>query len=276
MQPSFYAPQPALSGLVNNIMISHIRTDVKHKRLSFPFPPLPEHCIFFYPFDRPANENTVTKKVYEHPRCLVVGPNTERLNLTFGYDHLVIKIGFQPGGLYRLLGIPMEEMLRHKEFDGEDIFGAEINDTIDALANAAGHIEMKTIAEAFLIRQATKLKRPAPIDFVLREILKYSGLAKIDRLAKQACMSNRQFERVFKERMGLSPKFYSRHVRFAKAWLMKENNPAVTWTEIAYKCGYFDQMHMIRDFQAFAGANPQIIAEALKNQPFSLDNRIFY
>ena len=45
---------------------------------------------------------------------------------------------------------------------------------------------------------------------------------------------------------------------------------------VAHQLGYFDQMHMIRDFQAFAGANPQIIAEALKNQPFSLDNRIFY
>lgn len=206
----------------------------------------------------------------------MVGPNTERLNLTFGYDHLVIKIGFQPGGLYRLLGIPMEEMLSYKEFDGEDIFGAEINDTIDALANAAGHAEIKGIVEGFLIRQASKLKKLAPIDFLLREVLKYSGLAKIDHLAKQACMSNRQFERVFKERIGLSPKFYSRLVRFTKAWLMKEKNPTITWTEIAYCCGYFDQMHLIRDFQTFTGTNPQTIATAFKQQPFSLDNRIFF
>jgi transcriptional regulator GlxA family with amidase domain len=111
---------------------------------------------------------------------------------------------------------------------------------------------------------------------VIPDILKHSGMVKIDQLAKDACLSNRQFERVFKERIGLSPKFYSRLVRFTKAWLIKENNPAVTWTEIAYSCGYFDQMHLIRDFQAFTGTNPQIIAEALKRQPFSLDNRIFY
>ena len=188
---------------------------------------------------------------------------------------MVIKIGFQPGGLYRLLGIPMEEMLEYKDFEGEDIFGNEINHTINALANAACPAEMKIIAEGFLFSQATKLKKLAPIEFVLPDILKYSGLIKIVRLAKNACLSNRQFERVFKERIGLSPKFYSRLVRFTKAWLMKENNPAATWTEVAYKCGYFDQMHMIRDFQAFTGTNPQIIAEALKHQPFSLDNRIF-
>lgn len=74
MQPSFYAPHPALSGLVNNIMISHIRTDVKQKKLSFPFPPLPEHCIFFYPFDKPTNENTVTKKFMNIRAALWLAP----------------------------------------------------------------------------------------------------------------------------------------------------------------------------------------------------------
>ena len=257
-------------------MVSHVKTDTSQKKLSFPFPPLPEHCIFFYPYDKPTNENVATKKIYYHPGCLVVGPNTERLNLTFGNNHLVIKIGFQPGGLYRLLGIPMEEMLKYKEFDGEDIFGYEINDTIDALANADNNAERKAIAEGFIFSRLNKLKKPLPIDFVLPDILKYSGMVKIEQLAQNACLSNRQFERVFKERIGLSPKFYSRLVRFTKAWLLRENNPAITWTEIAYECGYFDQMHLIRDFQAFAGTNPQTIATALATQPFSLHNRIFY
>ncbi len=189
---------------------------------------------------------------------------------------MVVKIGFQPGGLYRLLGIPMEEMLEYRELDGQDVFGSAINDTIDALANATCHAEMKDIADDFIFGQIATLKKPIPIDYVLPDILKYAGTIKIDQLAKNACMSNRQFERVFKERIGLSPKFYSRHVRFTKAWLLKENRPAITWTEIAYKCGYFDQMHLIRDFQSFAGTNPQIIAEEFKQQPFSLDNRIFY
>ena len=274
--PFFYTPTPALTGLVNNIMISHVKTDPSQKQLNFPFPPLPEHCIFFYPYDRPTNQDMATGRIHRHPGCLVVGPNTHRLSLTFGYDHLVIKIGFQPGGLYRLLGIPMEEMLKYREFDGEDIFGYVINETIDALANASNNIERKVIAEAFLLRRLNKIKKQSPIDFVLPEMLKYSGMIKIDRLAKSACLSNRQFERIFKERMGLSPKFYSRLVRFAKAWLLKESNPLITWTEIAYQCGYFDQMHLIRDFQAFAAANPQIIAAALAAQPFSLNNRIFY
>ena len=276
MQPAFFKPHPALSNLVNNIMISHIQTDTAQKQITFPFPPLPEHSIFFYPFDKPTIENLTTKQTRTQPRCIVVGPQTDRLNLTFGYNHLVIKIGFQPGGLYRLLGFPMEEMLIYKELDGQDIFGREINHVIEQFSNAISNADRIVIAEAFLFRQITKSTKPAPIDLVMPDILKHSGMLKIEQLAKTACLSNRQFERVFKERIGLSPKFYSRLVRFTKAWLMKENQPAITWTAIAYECGYFDQMHLIRDFQAFAGTNPHTIAEALAQQPFSLNNRIFF
>lgn len=272
----FYKPSPALANLVNNIMICHVKSDTTQKKISFPFPPLPEHSIFFYPLDKPRIENLATKQIRVLPGCTVVGPQTDRLNLEFGYNHLAIKIGFQPGGLYRLLGIPMVEMLKYGEFDGVEIFGKDVNNTIDALANAACMADMKIITESFLFSQIEKLKKLISIDHVLPDILKHSGMIKIDQLAKNAYMSNRQFERVFKERMGLSPKFYSRLVRFAKAWLMKENRPAITWTEIAYSCDYFDQMHLIRDFQAFAGVNPHIIADAFEQQPFSLDNRIFY
>ncbi len=276
MHPVFYKPHPALGSLVNNIMISHIKTDTQQKKISFPFPPLPEHSIFFYPFDKPTIENLASERTYTLPGCIIVGPQTDRLNLTFGHNHLVIKIGFQPGGLYRLLGFPMQEMLFYKDLDGQDIFGQEINRVIEQLSNESGDAERIVVIENFLFRQTLKSKKIAPIDMVIPDILKNSGMIKIDQLVKNACMSSRQFERVFKERIGLSPKFYCRLVRFAKAWLIKERQPSITWTEIAYECGYFDQMHLIRDFHAFAGTNCQIIAQALKQQHFSLDNRIFF
>ena len=81
-------------------------------------------------------------------------------------------------------------------------------------------------------------------------------------------MSTRQFERAFKDRMGVSPKFYSRLVRFGKAWLLKENNPSITWTQVAYECNYFDQMHLIRDFKVFADTNPKEISNAFRKATF--------
>jgi len=91
-------------------------------------------------------------------------------------------------------------------------------------------------------------------------------------LASRACLSIRQFERVFKQRIGLPPKHFSRLVRFAHAWTIKEQQPDISWTKIAYECGYFDQMHLIRDFQEFAGVNPSSIELEISNSPAKFYN----
>ena len=64
----------------------------------------------------------------------------------------------------------------------------------------------------------------------------------------------------------MSPRFYAKLRRFANAYNLKENNANMSWTEIAHTSGYFDQMHLIRDFRFFSGQNPRFISEILKTQ----------
>jgi len=270
----FFAPHPALRHVVNNIMIGQTVNDIQ-TNLSFPNPPLPEHSIFFFPYDIPIVENAFTKQIRTLFACTITGPQTERNILSLGHNHLMIKIGFQPGVLHRLLREPMQRMLQ-TDYDGEAVFGISVRYTIEAFANAANFNAMKNIADEFMFRHLTKIKKPYSIDYVIPEIIKSGGTVKIDDLVKKACLSNRQFERAFKERMGVSPKFYSRLVRFAKAWLLKENNPAMTWTQVAYECNYFDQMHLIRDFKVFADTNPKEISDAFEKQSFLIVKRIFH
>jgi AraC-like DNA-binding protein len=187
----------------------------------------------------------------------------------------MIKIGFQPGALYRLIGQPMQAML-HQDYDGEAVFGSWVKNVVDAFANTADFNVMKNIADEFMFIHLAKIKRPFSIDYVIPELIKYGGTIKIDELVKKANMSNRQFERAFKDRMGVSPKFYSRLVRFGKAWLLKEYTPHITWTQVAYECNYFDQMHLIRDFKVFANANPKEISDAFEKHPFPIIKGIFH
>jgi AraC-like DNA-binding protein len=179
----------------------------------------------------------------------------------------MIKVGFQPGGLYRFLGIPMNELLCKDAFDGVELLGNEMNEVIDQLGEADSFYKMKMIVESFLLKHVDKLKQILPIDHVLPLLIKERGLIKIDQLASNACLSIRQFERVFQERIGLPPKHFSRLIRFAQAWIIKQQQPGISWIKIAHESGYFDQMHLIRDFQEFAGVNPSSIeSELLKSQ----------
>ena len=271
----FFAPHPGLTHIVNNIMIGHVITSDLKTNLSFPFPPLAEHSILFYPYDRPIAEDVNSKRVYSLYACTITVQLTERTILSLGRNHLMIKIGFQPGALHRLLGEPMHKMLPYKNYDGEAVFGSHIKYVINALANASDFETMKNIADDFMFSLLHKITKPVVIDSIIPQIIKHGGIIKIDNLVKQSYMSNRQFERAFKNRIGVSPKFYSRLVRFGKAWLLKENNPHFRWTKVAYDCNYFDQMHLIRDFKEFANTNPKEISDAFQQQPFLLVKKYF-
>jgi len=257
-------------------MIHRVDFDRSKPAPIFPFPPFPEQSLFFYPGDRISMNRPHEKRETEVPPAIVGGPTSDRINLRFGYRHHVIKVSFQPGGLYRLLGIPMHSLLGKDGMDARDIWGNQINLILEQLSETASFNRMKLIIEQFLFSKSIYLKPLLPIDSVMPNIVKGGGLIPIDHLASASCLSNRQFERVFKNRIGLSPKFFSRLVRFSRAWLIKENQPDISWLQLAYKCGYHDQMHFIRDFREFTGENPTEIELALRETPVNLKNGVFY
>jgi hypothetical protein len=69
-------------------------------------------------------------------------------------------------------------------------------------------------------------------------------------------MSVRNFQRKFKEQVGISPKLYTKNFRFNESLKLKIMHPEQSWASVAYECGYFDQMHLIKDFKAFTGFTP--------------------
>ena len=275
MFQQLYEPHPALKGFVNNIMMHEVKFDTTKTQCTFSIPPLPEHFLMFFIEDIPGAEDVTTKKKETLSSSIVVGPNTNRHIMTPGRNHLMVKVGFQPGALYRFLGIPMNELLCNNAFNAVDFLGNEMSEVNDQLKHAVSLAEMKIIIEDFLLKHLYKLKPALPIDQVLPLLIKERGLLKIDQLASHACLSIRQFERVFQQRIGLAPKHFSRMVRFSHAWIMKEQQPGTSWIRIAHECGYFDQMHLIRDFYEFAGVNPSSIEQELLKSPVKVFNHLF-
>ena len=62
--------------------------------------------------------------------------------------------------------------------------------------------------------------------------------------------------RLFKERIGISPKLMLRIARMTRAFKMKYLHPDEDWLRIALSCGYHDYQHLSKDFVQLAGANP--------------------
>jgi AraC-like DNA-binding protein len=85
------------------------------------------------------------------------------------------------------------------------------------------------------------------------------GRASIAGLARDMGISRRQFERRFREQVGLPPRMFGRIVRFQRAFhaLGSQRGAAV-----AAACGYADQAHLVREIRRFAGKTPTVLAEA--------------
>ena len=91
-------------------------------------------------------------------------------------------------------------------------------------------------------------------------IMLHSTSASVETLAKIACLGKRQFERLFRECVGMNPKEYGRIVRFQRALRMMQLGSR-DYTGIAYATGYADQSHFIREFRQFSGITPKQLAE---------------
>jgi len=57
---------------------------------------------------------------------------------------------------------------------------------------------------------------------------------------------------------------------------LHETFPLLSWTKIAYEAGYYDQMHMIRDFKLFAGVNPSVIERQLLSTPLRMQKDLHF
>lgn len=269
-----FKPCPELKHFVSRIMISRFQLNPTQLGPTSPFPPQPEHCLYFYPYNRVICRHYASNSTDTVPHSILVGPQLSRVDLTMGHDMLVIMVGFQPGAMHRLLRIPMTEML-NLHLDATSILGREIEEVTEQLNEAPGIDNMVLIIEQYLLKKVKCLKAALPFETVLLQMLEQKKLVNVDELAKQACVSVRQLERQFKERTGIPPKLFIRLVRFSKAWIMREKNKDLSWLQIAHACDYADQMHMIRDFKDFVGVTPKILQFSLEQTSLRLQGASF-
>ncbi|MBK7426448.1 MAG: AraC family transcriptional regulator [Saprospiraceae bacterium] len=160
-------------------------------------------------------------------------------------------------------------------FDAFDFFGPEMKELNDQLLEINDLHEGKILVEKFLLNKVKALKEILPFDTAVRILLKNSGNMSIEKTASLSCLSLKQFERKCRERIGMNPKMYARILKFSKAYRLHEASPDLSWTNIAYEAGYYDQMHMIRDFKIFAGVNPSVIEHQLRETPLRMQKDLF-
>lgn len=269
MEVHSYIPHPALQDAV--LQISTVKAILPEGCGSVvsPYPPTPFPSLLFYGNNPVSMRRDESHHFTQQAPVMLVGPQYSRVNIRVEERLLAIRVDFLPGGLYRLLGIPLHEFF-DGGYDARDIFGPAMKSLNEALQQLSSLEQGKNLVENFLLRQSHTLRSVRPLDQALRLLLDANGNMPVEKTASLSCLSLKQFERKCRDYIGMNPKTYARILRFSKAYRLHEAHPHLSWIKIAYEAGYFDQMHMIRDFKTFAGVNPSLISQELLSTPIRM------
>lgn len=269
MENKTYILHPALQQFVHSISSVNFSLPNDIGSVVTPHPTIPLQCLFFYCKHPISMNRDGDAKFEKQPITVLIGSQYSRVNIKVHNRLTAIRVDFLPGAVYRMLGIPMHELF-DGGFDAVDFFGPAMKNINEQLQHITSLEEGKNIVEKFLLTQASKLKEKLPFDSALQVLLNSNGKISIEDAASISCLSLKQFERKCYERIGMNPKLYARIIRFSKAYRLHEANPQLSWTNITYEVGYYDQMHLIRDFKIFAGVNPSVIEQQLLSTPLRM------
>lgn len=231
-----------------------------------PYPTRPEQCMTFYIRGFELTEIVSNGTIIKRPRSLISGQYTQRINRYSGSaELLMIQVVFLPGVLHRITGIPFH-LLQDQLIDLESVFPKEATIISEQLANCDSYAAMLQAVEQFLLDRIAQPKLDLrPADAVFRFMLHAPTEYSIDWLAKEACLSPRQFERKCNDYLGTCPKFFTRIARFIQSYDMRQKHKTTDWLSIAVACNYHDYQHLVRDYKAFADATPKELFTAESN-----------
>lgn len=167
----------------------------------------------------------------------------------------VFGIKLKPAALNHLFGLTMNE-LADKVIGIEELNQSDLYQLNFAIISCSTYQEMLVVAEKELKTISKSIRtKDETIDDIVESISNTNGTVTISEIQKKFFITERQLQRKFQKYIGLSPKFYSRIIRFNHIFqLLKEKR--LSWLEITHLSGYFDQSHFIRDFKAFTGEEP--------------------
>ncbi|MFT3826575.1 MAG: helix-turn-helix domain-containing protein [Chitinophagaceae bacterium] len=228
------------------------------------YSPRPEHCLQFYPKDTETVSYPTQQTSIANKRATLTGQHTILQCRQVGKTFLSFQVVFQPTALHQLTGINLAE-LANVYTDAEDLFGSDTRLVNEQLSEATSYPQMVQIVERFLtglIKKAGKQERS--IDRSAMMMLSEEEHFKLDSFLKQSHLCHRQFDRTFKERVGIAPKQFLQIIRFDKAFRLKNRYPQLDWLSVALRCGYHDYQHLVKDYKNFTGYTP--------TQFFAIDN----
>ena len=252
---NFYKPKPPLSKFVDIFWLYEGRAAEQATEPILPTGTLElainlrQNELRFYDPEHPENCCRFSGAVASGAHGRSFTPDSDE-------EILIIGVHFKPGGAFPFLGLPAGE-LANTHVDLETLWGSSAGRLRERLCGATTSPErFELLHEALLSRLCHGVEKHYAVAAALEMFGKNQPQPGVREIAKYLELSQRRFIQVFKAEVGMTPKLFSRILRFQQTRTSIQLNPSPNWAGLAADLGYFDQSHMIREFVEFSGLNP--------------------
>lgn len=194
--------------------------------------------------------------VFEDAKLLIGGVSTSKFTRVLSGQSFAFGVKFTPGGFYPFLKSPAHT-LTDRILPVDRIFGKDGVALEAALAASRDEEERVQTTERFF-----RLRAPGPDETValagrlVERILRETEIKTVDDLVRCTGIGKRTLQRTFNQYVGINPKWVIRRYRLHELIERIDSGERLNWPDLALELGYFDQAHLIHDFQAIVGHSP--------------------
>lgn len=190
----------------------------------------------------------------------MVGQLTKPLWLKFSGHTRLVKVQFKTAGIQQFITYPLTDFTNQPSIGLDNFWGREpslLNEQLYAAENdVARCMHLNRFFENRLLPASPQA---GYITYTLKRLQHTDGNLKIADLERSLGIGCRQLERVFRARVGLSPKDIGKFMRLNTALHALECDPNRQLSALGYELGYFDPAHFSKDFKQFTGLTPSAL-----------------
>jgi AraC-like DNA-binding protein len=178
-----------------------------------------------------------------------------------------LHVFFRPLGLQAVLGATAAE-LASGAVALSDLCPRDAPELMERLSGTRDWQARFAILDEVFTRRLTPAKGSPLIAHVWRQLAASHGRRSVESLAQDTGWSRQHVADRFRAELGITPKTAARIFRFERACGLI-SNLRLPLADVAAACGYADQAHMTRDWNAFTGTSPR--AWIVNELPFLQD-----
>jgi AraC-like DNA-binding protein len=165
----------------------------------------------------------------------------------------IVGASLQHGACQALFGVTADELSdRHVHL--EDVLGNPARSLCERLQEVSDLDQRLQIFEVFLAKRLSSVSAIHPA--IAHALSRFSTTTDIGKIVEETGYSHRHFIELFRRNVGLSPRIYTRLVRFQRTLNQGIDRSRGRWIDVALEAGYADQAHFNREFRELTGISP--------------------